>query len=127
MLEALAEERVAAREADDDAARGDRVPRDRVLERRGERLLGERGERARREAARDDGVVEAAQRLVVGAARRVVVVVRRLLALVAERLCPGNPGVFRVFPTWEASISVAFQSIRLLLGPLIISARVLEI
>ena len=42
-------------------------------------------------------------------------------------LCPGNPGVFRVFPTLEASISVEFQSIRLLLGPLIISARVLEI
>ena len=38
-----------------------------------------------------------------------------------------TPYVFRVFPTLEASISVAFQPIRLLLGPLIISARVLEI
>ena len=33
----------------------------------------------------------------------------------------------RGFRTLEASISVGFQSIRLLLGPLIISARVLEI
>ena len=33
----------------------------------------------------------------------------------------------RRFRTSEASISVEFQSIRLLLGPLIISARVLEI
>ena len=41
--------------------------------------------------------------------------------------CPRNPEKTRVFRTLEASISVAFQSIRLLLGPLIISARVLEI
>ena len=41
--------------------------------------------------------------------------------------CPGNPEKTRGFRTLEASISVEFQSIRLLLGPLIISARVLEI
>ena len=36
--------------------------------------------------------------------------------------CPGNPEKTRGFRTLEASISVGFQSIRLLLGPLIISA-----
>ena len=41
--------------------------------------------------------------------------------------CPGNPEKPRGFRTLEASISVGFQSMRLLLGPLIISARVLEI
>ena len=41
--------------------------------------------------------------------------------------CPRNPGVFRVFSTLEARISVNLGPIRLLLGPLIISARVLEI
>ena len=41
--------------------------------------------------------------------------------------CPGNPGVFRFFSTLEAHISVSLRPIRLLLGPLIISARVLEI
>jgi Ca2+-dependent lipid-binding protein len=41
--------------------------------------------------------------------------------------CPGNPEKPRGFRTLEASISVEFQSIRLLLGSVIISARVLEI
>jgi hypothetical protein len=46
---------------------------------------------------------------------------------VGVRRCPRNPEKPRGFRTLEASISVGFQSIRLLLGPLIISARVLEI
>ena len=41
--------------------------------------------------------------------------------------CPRNPGVFRFFSTLEARISVNLGPIRLLFGPLIISARVLEI
>ena len=41
--------------------------------------------------------------------------------------CPGNPEKTRGFSTLEASISVSLRPIRLLLGPLIISARVLEI
>ena len=47
----------------------------------------------------------------------------------AERLaqCPGNPEKTRGFSTLEARISVSLGPIRLLLGPLIISARVLEI
>ena len=43
------------------------------------------------------------------------------------RQCPGNPEKPRGFRTLEARISVSFGPIRLLLGPLIISARVLEI
>ena len=41
--------------------------------------------------------------------------------------CPRNPEKTRGFRTLEASISVGFQPIRLLLGPLIISARGVEI
>ena len=44
-----------------------------------------------------------------------------------EAQCPRNPGVFRFFLTLEARISVNLGPIRLLFGPLIISARVLEI
>ena len=44
-----------------------------------------------------------------------------------DRQCPRNPEKTRGFSTLEARISVSLGPIRLLLGPLIISARVLEI
>ena len=47
--------------------------------------------------------------------------------LVSPHQCPGNPEKTRGFSTLEARISVSLGPIRLLLGPLIISARVLEI
>ena len=60
-------------------------------------------------------------------AARLLLVIARACATACRRQCPRNPGVFRFFSTLEARISVNLGPIRLFLGPLIISARVLEI
>ena len=83
----------------------------------------------RRDATEDNGAAPYKKRAPAAARRALQLAsyLARPLAGCGGAQCPRNPGVFRFFSTLEARISVNLGPIRLLLGPLIISARVLEI